>query len=80
MNHSTKTHGWVRRASFFGGSGCWDAAEVAVFEPVAVTLEGDDFGVVDEAVDHGGSDDVIAEHLAPPNWSWHMFVLAESPC
>ena len=27
--------------SFFGGSGCRDAAEVAVFEPVAVALEGD---------------------------------------
>ena len=51
--------------SFFGGSGCRDAAEVAVFEPVAVALEGDDFGVVHEAVDHGGGDDVIAEHLTP---------------
>ena len=42
-----------------------DAAEVAVFEPVAVAFEGDDFGVVDEAVDHGGGDDVVAEDLAP---------------
>jgi hypothetical protein len=40
------------------------AAEVAVFEPVAVALEGDDFGMVDEAVDHGG-DDFVAEDLAP---------------
>ena len=43
----------------------WDAAEVAVFESVAVAFEGDDFGVVDEAVDHGGGDDVVAEDLAP---------------
>jgi hypothetical protein len=27
---------------------------------------GDDFGVVDEAVDHGGGNDVIAELFAPP--------------
>jgi hypothetical protein len=26
--------------SFFGGSGCWDATEVAVFESVAVAFEG----------------------------------------
>ena len=29
------------------------------------SVGGDDFGVVDEAVDHGGSDDVVAEHFAP---------------
>ena len=46
-----------------GGRG--DAAEVSVFEPVGVAFEGDDFGVVDEAVDHGGGDDVVAEHFAP---------------
>ena len=45
--------------------GCGDAAEVAVFEPVAVALEGDDLGVVDEPVDHGGGDDVVAEDFAP---------------
>jgi hypothetical protein len=41
------------------------AAEVSVLEPVAVAFEGDDFGVVDESVDHRGSDDVITEHFAP---------------
>jgi hypothetical protein len=46
-----------------GGRG--DAAEVAVFEAVAVALERDDVGVVDEAVDHGCGDDVVAEDLAP---------------
>jgi hypothetical protein len=40
-----------------------DATEVAVLEPVTVALEGDDFGVVDQSVNHGGGD-VIAEHLA----------------
>src|SRR5215475_2951240 len=50
---------------FLAGGGR-DAAEVAVLEPVGVAFEGDDFGVVDETVDHGGGDDVVAEHLAPP--------------
>jgi hypothetical protein len=35
--------------------------------------------VVDEAVDHGGGDHVVAEHLAPPIWGWHMFVVRD-PC
>jgi hypothetical protein len=39
--------------------------EVAVFEPVAVAFEADDLGVVDEAVDHGGGHDGVAEGLAP---------------
>jgi len=38
--------------------------EVAVFEAVAVALEGEDLGVVDEAVDHRGGDDVVSEDLA----------------
>ena len=42
--------------------------EVAVAEPVAVALEGDDLGVVDEPVDHGGGYDGIAEdHAQRPN-------------
>ena len=32
---------------------------------MGVALEGDDLGVVDEAVDHRGGDDVVAEDLAP---------------
>ena len=42
-----------------------DAAEVSVFEPVGVAFEGDDFGVVDEPVDHGRGDDLVAEDFAP---------------
>jgi hypothetical protein len=30
------------------------------------SADDDDFGVVDEAVDHGGGHDVAAEHRAPP--------------
>jgi hypothetical protein len=48
-----------------GLGGCGDSAEVAVFEAVAVSLHGDDLGVVDEVVDHGGDDDVVAEGFAP---------------
>jgi hypothetical protein len=47
------------------GGGRGDAAKVAVFEPVAVALEGDDLSVVDEAVDHGRGDHVVAEDLTP---------------
>jgi hypothetical protein len=45
--------------------GRWGAAEVAVFESVAVSFEGDDFGVVHEPVDHGCGNDVVAEDFAP---------------
>jgi len=34
-------------------------------QPVALALEGDHVGVVDEAVDQGGSDHGVAEDLAP---------------
>ena len=49
----------------FVGRGGGDAAEVSVFESVAVAFEGDDFGVVDQSVDHGGGHDVVAEDFAP---------------
>jgi hypothetical protein len=32
---------------------------------VGVAFESDDIGVVDEPIDHGGSDNFVAEHLAP---------------
>ena len=47
------------------GDGRGDAAEVSVLQPVGVALQGDDLGVVDEPVDHGGGDGVVAEDLAP---------------
>ena len=45
--------------------GLGEPSEVAVLEMVAVAFHGDDVGVVDEAVDHRGGDDIVAEHLAP---------------
>ncbi len=54
--------GWLGR---FGLAGGWAAAEVAVAEAVAVAPEAEDFGVVDEPVDHRGCDDLVAEDLAP---------------
>src|ERR1700716_2985199 len=56
---------WLRSVAVVGGGGRGDAAEVAVLEAVAVSFEADDLGVVDEAVDHGCGDDVVAEDLAP---------------
>jgi hypothetical protein len=53
--------GW---SGVVGGSGR-DAAQVAVFEPVAVAFEGDHLGVVDQSVDHGGGYDIVAEGLSP---------------
>lgn len=44
----------------FAGEG-----QFRVLEPVAVAFERDDFGVVDDAVDHGGGDGVVAEDVAP---------------
>ncbi len=44
-----------------------DAAEVSVFESVAVAFEGDDFGEVDEAVDHGCYDDVAEDFAQRPD-------------
>jgi hypothetical protein len=41
------------------------AAEVSVFEPVEVTAEGGDFGLVDEPVDHRSGDNLITEHFTP---------------
>jgi transposase-like protein len=58
----------------------WGSAEVAVFEPVGVALDGDDLGVVDEAVDHCGGDGVVAEYLAPPSRKWHGFVWSFGSC
>lgn len=39
--------------------------DLGVFETVAGALESDDVGVVDDAVDHGRGDDLIAKYVAP---------------
>jgi hypothetical protein len=36
--------------------------------------------VVDEPVDHGGGDDLVAEDFTPANWDWLMLLLDESRC
>lgn len=36
-----------------------------MFEPVAGAFEGDDFGVVDNAVDHCRGHDLVTEHVSP---------------
>src|SRR4051812_842754 len=41
---------------------------------------GDDFGVVDQPVDHGNGDDVVPEDLAPANRGWHMFLWPQMRC
>ena len=60
----------------FAGRGC--PAEVAVFEPVGIALDVDDFGVVDEPVDHGGGDGVVAEDFAPAAESLLMVTMTEA--
>ena len=47
------------------GSGGGQRVDSGVAESVAAALEGDDFGVVDDAVDHCGGYDLVAEHVAP---------------
>jgi hypothetical protein len=37
-----------------------------VGESVGVAVEGNDVGVVDQAVDDGGGHDLVAEDVAPP--------------
>ena len=39
--------------------------QVAVLEALAVVFEGEDLGVVNEPVDHGGGGDLVAEDIAP---------------
>ena len=46
-------------------SGGRQGGDAAVFESVAGAFEGDDVGVVNDTVDHGGGNDLIAEDVAP---------------
>jgi hypothetical protein len=49
------------RSGGFGGVGGGGSGEVAVFEAATVALEREDLGVVDEAVDHRGGGDFVAQ-------------------
>ena len=44
---------------------CRSCLGAVAFEPVAGAFEGDDVGVVDDAVDHRGGDGEVAEDIAP---------------
>jgi hypothetical protein len=67
--HIDTVIGWQVNVPLSGwsvvGWGGWGSSDVAVFEAVAVAFEGDDCGVVDEVIDHGGGDDLVAEDFAP---------------
>jgi len=42
-----------------------ERVDLGVAEPVAVALEGEHVGVVDDSIDHRGRDNVVAEHVTP---------------
>ena len=46
---------------------------------VGVTVQGDDVGVVDEAVDGGDGDDVVAEGFAPERENARLDVTITEP-
>jgi hypothetical protein len=61
-----------------GCGGGWRAGAVGAGS-AGVSVQGDDVGVVDEAVDGRGGGDVVAEGFSPANWNWlrfRMMVLA----
>jgi hypothetical protein len=64
--------------SGFALAGGWASAEVAVAEAVAVALEAEDFGVMDEPVDHRGGDDLVAEDLAQPEKGLWLVTISEA--
>ena len=48
-----------------GDAGAGQGVDASAAEPVAGAFEGQDVGVVDDAVDHGGGDGLVAEDAAP---------------
>jgi hypothetical protein len=36
--------------------------------------------VVEQAVEDGRGEYVVAEHLSPLTWNWHTFVRVDLPC
>ena len=45
--------------------GAGEGVDAAVEKSITGAFEGEDVGVVDDAIDHGGSDDLVGEHTAP---------------
>ena len=48
-----------------GGADAGKAVDAASAESVAGALQGEDIGVVDDAIDHRGGDGLVAEDAAP---------------
>jgi hypothetical protein len=48
-----------------GGADAGEAVDASSAESVAGAFEGEDVGVVDDAVDHRGGDDLVTEDVAP---------------
>lgn len=48
-----------------------EAVDASSSEPVAGAFDGDDFGVVNDAVDHRCGDDLVSEH-GPPAGEWQV--------
>ena len=61
---STPAENWTLSARLLGAEHLLPLAAQAV----AVALEDDDLGVVDEAVDHRSDGDRVAEDLGPASW------------
>ena len=61
------------------GSDGGQRVDSGVAEPVAAALEGDDFGVVDDAVDHRGGDDLVAE-TSPQRAKGRLLVKISEAC
>jgi hypothetical protein len=62
-----------------GGAFGLDSGE-SVLEPVAGSVDRDDFAVVQEPVEDGGGQDLVAEDLTPFIWGWLMFVVRDRCC
>ncbi len=55
----------VRSLVLLLGFDAWEGIDPSVSESVGGAFEGDDVGVVDDAVDHRGGDDLVSEHAGP---------------
>jgi hypothetical protein len=49
-----------------------------VSESVTRPFQRQNLCVMDDSVDHHGSDCLIAEYVTPPIWGWHLFVSVET--
>ena len=60
------SEGWAEWGGLGRGSGGSSFSRLLeVFHPVGLADDGDEVGMVDEAIEHGARDDGTREHLAP---------------